>query len=88
MLIFFSSVEPFTDQQQGARPSSTSSSASGVCATAFPSSSQGLFHTNHHPNACTNNTEDLSCIFEALKSAENILPKESSHDLKDGPDRF
>ena len=88
MLIFFSSVEPFTDQQRGARPSSTSSSASGVCATAFPSSSQGLFLTNHHPNACTNNTENLFCIFDALESAENISPKAGSHDLKDGPDRF
>ena len=87
MLIFSSSVEPFTDLQQGARPS-TSSSASRVCATAFPSSSQGLFLTNHHPNACTNNTENLFCIFDALESAENISPKADSHDLKDGPDRF
>ena len=87
MLIFSSSVEPFTDLQQGARPSA-SSSASGVRATAFPSSSQGLFHTNHHPNACPNNTEDLFDIFVAIKSAENNLPKDGSHDLKDGPDRF
>ena len=80
-------MEPFTDLQQGARPS-TSSSASGVPVTAFPSNSQGVFHTNYHPNACTNNTEDLFFIFEALKTTENILPKDGSHDLKDGSDRF
>ena len=80
-------MEPFTDLQQGARPS-TSSSALGVCATAFPSSSQGVFLINHHPNSCPNNTDELFGIFEALKSAENILPEARSNDLKDGPDRF
>ena len=86
-------MEPIT-LQQNARESASSSASRGPRRggpNAFPSSSQGLAYTIHHPNACPNNPEDPFGIFEALKGGENTVPqqpKACSNDLKNGSDSF
>ena len=61
--------------RESARQTASGSPSGAGRPNPFPSTSQGLAYTIHHPNACPNNTEDLFGFFEALESAENTAER-------------